>query len=98
MPKYDAKTLERELKSAASLRINRKKWGNKYFANDASYWEGGQCNWGGSHNLSEDCQTISQGFSKLDDLKNVESELNQCTSEQEFNSIKSRFTRQIQEL
>lgn len=98
MTKYDAKTLEREFKGAASLRISRKKRGKKEYAGDATYWEGGHCNWGGSHNLAEDCQTIAQGFSKIDDLKNVESELNQCTSEQEFNSAKSRFIRQAEEL
>ncbi|CAG8800839.1 23628_t:CDS:2 [Gigaspora margarita] len=88
MAKYDAKTLEREFKSAASLRISRKNRGNQDYANDA----------GANHNLSEDCQTIAQGFSKIDDLKNVESELNQCTSEQEFNSNRSRFIRQAEEL
>jgi len=37
MPKYDAKTLEREFKSAASLRIARKNRGNKDYSNDAGY-------------------------------------------------------------
>ena len=25
---------------------------------DASYWDGGRCNWGGSHNLQEDCENF----------------------------------------
>ena len=37
MPKYDAKTLEREFKSAASLRIARKNRGNEDYSNDAGY-------------------------------------------------------------
>jgi hypothetical protein len=37
MPKYDAKTLERDFKSAASLRIARMKRNNPDYVNDAGY-------------------------------------------------------------
>ena len=95
---YDAKTLEREFKGAASLRIARKNRGNRDYSRDADYWTGGKCDWGGGHNLSKDCQEISKGFGKLDDLKKVEQELQRCTSEREFNSTKSRLIRQAEEL
>lgn len=26
---------------------------------DAGYWTGGRCDWGGSHNLTEDCQALA---------------------------------------
>ncbi|CAG8675016.1 2667_t:CDS:2, partial [Paraglomus brasilianum] len=44
------------------------------------------------------CETIAQGFSKLEELKVVEKELQKCTSEQEFNATKSRLARQAEEI
>lgn len=98
MSRYDAKTLELQFKLAAALRIRKAKRKNSEYAKDAKYWEGGACNWGGSHNLKEDCQTIAKSFNKIDDLKNTKKELESCTSEQEFESTKSRFIRQAEEL
>ncbi|CAI2161596.1 13875_t:CDS:2 [Funneliformis geosporum] len=98
MVRYDAKTLENQFKSAASMRIKRKEKGNQDYANDAGYWEGGACNWGGSHNLRGDCETLTRSFSKIDELKNTEKELTDCTSEQEFIATKSRLTRQAEEI
>ena len=97
MPKYDTKTLQRQFKSAASLRIRKKERGKDY-TRDAGYWDGGLCDWGGKHNLTKDCETIAQGFSKLEELKVVEKELQKCTSEQEFNATKSRLARQAEEI
>lgn len=37
MPKHDAKTLERQFKSAASLRIRKKARNNSDYSNDAGY-------------------------------------------------------------
>jgi hypothetical protein len=37
MTRYDAKTLENQFKSAASMRIKRKEKGNQDYANDAGY-------------------------------------------------------------
>ena len=97
--KFTAEELERLFRSAASLRISRKnREVNKDLENDAGYWTGGRCNWGGSHSLKEDCVTLSRGLNKIEDLKNSEKELRQCTSEQEFNSTKSRLIRKIEEL
>lgn len=98
MAKYTATELEKLFKSAASLRIARKNKGKKEYEGDAGYWTGGRCEWGGSHNLREDCETIAQGLGKLEELKTAETELQQSTSEQEFNSIKSRLIRQTEEL
>jgi len=95
---YSAEELEAELKNAALTRIARKSRGNKDFKKDSGYWTGGACDWGGSHNLKEDCQRLIRNFNKLDGLKNVEQELRKCTSEQEFNSVKSRSIRQAEEL
>ena len=98
MGKYDKITLERQFKSAASLRIRKKERSNTNYTNDADYWTGGRCNWGGSHNLSEDCGKIAHSFDKIEELKKVEKELQGCTSEREFNAIKSRLTRQAEEI
>ena len=98
MVRYDAKTLENQFKSAASMRIKRKEKGNQDYANDAGYWDGGACNWGGSHNLKDDCATIARSFSKIDELKNTEKELSGCASKQEFTATKSRLIRQAEEI
>jgi len=98
MSRYNANTLEKQFKSAAALRIRKQKKGVSEYAKDAKYWDGGQCQWGGGHNLSEDCKKISRNFEKIEDLKNAKKELENCTSAQEFDSTKSRLVRQAGEL
>ncbi|CAG8851579.1 17500_t:CDS:2, partial [Racocetra persica] len=52
---------------------------------------GGRCNYGASHNLREDCETLAGAFSNIENLKDIKEVLKQCTSEVEFNSKKRDF-------
>ena len=68
---YTASELERSFKKVARARYG------KQYENDAGYWTGGRCNWGGSHSLNEDCQTFANGFNKISNLRDIKEELNQ---------------------
>ncbi|RHZ36570.1 hypothetical protein [endosymbiont GvMRE of Glomus versiforme] len=74
--------------------------GNPAYNNDSTYWDGGHCNWGGSHNLREDCGTLARGFDKLQSLdsKKIIEELNKCTSQQEYETKKRDYTRKVDEI
>ncbi|MCE8163125.1 MAG: hypothetical protein I3274_02805 [Candidatus Moeniiplasma glomeromycotorum] len=89
---YSASELESSFKKVA-----RSRKGNKKYDNDAQYWEGGRCNWGGSHNLQEDCQTFADGFNKVSGLKDIKSELQKCTSKSEYDQKKNNYIRQCDE-
>ncbi|RHZ36041.1 hypothetical protein [endosymbiont GvMRE of Glomus versiforme] len=94
MARYTADYLYNEFSGLASMRV-----GSEY-ANDAGYWTGGHCNWGGSHNLREDCGTLARGFDKLESLdsKKITDALTNTTSEQEFNTQKSILLQKINEI
>ena len=72
---YNLEELERQFKNAGRSRKGRKK-----YANDANYWDGGRCEWGGGHNLREDCQTLMGSFNKMENLREIKEELkNNCS-------------------
>ena len=91
MTSYSATELERAFKKVARIRHG------KQYSNDASYWTGGRCNWGGSHNLSEDCQTFANGFNKIEGLREIKEELKKCTSKSEYDAKKNNYIRQCEE-
>lgn len=95
MVKYTAETLYNNFKGLAGMRK-----GNPAYDNDSTYWDGGRCNWGGSHNLREDCGTIARGFEKLDSLNQstIMTELTSSTTSGEFESKKQNFLRKLSEL
>ncbi|WNE40170.1 MAG: Xanthine phosphoribosyltransferase [Mycoplasmataceae bacterium] len=93
MSKYTAEQLEKRFRRVG---IARKR--NKKFSNDSTYWEGGNCNWGGSHNLREDCQTLANNLNKIDSLKNIKKELLETTNQEEFENKKKNFLRKIEEI
>ena len=92
MKGYEAKDLEALFKSAGRIRR-----GNPAYVNDSTYWEGGRCNWGGSHNLREDCETIASSFAKIERLKEIRDILTKCLSEKDFNTKKQNFIRKCNE-
>jgi len=55
----------------------------------------GHCNYGASHNLKEDCETLAEGFANIESLGNIKEVLKQCTDEVEFNSKKRDFLDKI---
>lgn len=93
MPKYTAEKLETKFKGLARIRQN-----NPKFANDAGYWTGGTCNWGANHCLKTDCQTLSRGLGKIDDLGKMSSELKKATSQSEFEAKKQSYLTKCDEI
>jgi hypothetical protein len=92
MGKYTVTELERAFKNAGRARKSKKE-----FANDATYWEGGHCNWGGSHNLREDCETLAKSFNKMETLGEIKKELEKCTSKDEYETKKTNYIRKCEE-
>lgn len=89
---YNTKELERQFKNAGRSRKGRKK-----YANDASYWDGGRCNWGGNHSLKEDCETLTKSFTKVGNLKDIQEDLKKCTSKSEYDAKKANYIRKCEE-
>jgi len=52
------------------------------------YWEGGRCDYGGAHNLQEDCERLATFFDKINELKNTRKGLLTFTNQQEFEKQK----------
>jgi len=95
MTYYNADYLYNEFSQLAGMRK-----ANSAYANDHTYWDGGECNWGGRHKLREDCQTIARGMADLQSLNNqtIANEVKSCTTKQEFDFKKNDLNRRINEL
>lgn len=94
MPKYTVDYLYNEFSQLAGMRTDSK------YANDAGYWTGGRCDWGGSHNLREDCGTLAKGFEKMESLdgKQITDELTNTANKGEFDFKKSTLLQKINEI
>ena len=57
-------------------------------AGDAQYWNEGRCNWGGNHNLMEDCQTLASWANNVVSVEADSQELILALNESEFNKFK----------
>jgi len=84
MPQYNAQSIEQLFRSHASLRISKKRRDDSLFKNDAGYWDGGRCDWGGAHNLEEDCERLASFFTEIKELKNARNKLIKFDNQQEF--------------
>jgi len=93
MTRYSAEELERIFRDAGRIRK-----GKEEFKDDAGYWDGGACNWGGTHNLKEDCQTLATSFNKMESLREIKEQLKACTSNQEYEAKKSNYIRKCEEV
>ena len=91
MTRYSAEELERQFRNAG-----RARQGNKKFANDAGYWSGGACDWGGCHNLKNDCETLAKAFNQMENLREIKKDLQKCTSSQEYEAKKSNYIRKCE--
>lgn len=72
--------------------------GNNDYAGDAGYWEGGRCNWGGSHKLEEDAEQLANFFNSVADISNDINNIKLSANEQAFNSNKQQLVSKIQGL
>lgn len=89
---YNAGEIEKQFRD-----LGRSRKGRKKYANDASYWDGGRCNWGGGHSLREDCQTLAGSFGKMESLRDIKEELKKCTSKSEYDAKKNNYIRKCEE-
>lgn len=89
---YTAQEIEKQFRN-----LGRSRKGRKKYSNDAEYWDGGQCNWGGCHNLEKDCQTLAGSFSKMESLREIKEELKKCTNKSEYDAKKSNYIRKCEE-
>jgi hypothetical protein len=96
--KYNAKRIEEEFKEVARARIRGKERGRQEYAGDAGYWNGGRCEWGGSHNLREDCETLARLFDKLTNLKEVKKKLTTFANEEQFNDAKQKLIKECEQI
>ncbi|KLL04793.1 MAG: hypothetical protein MRERV_4c063 [Mycoplasmataceae bacterium RV_VA103A] len=65
-------------------------------SNDGTYWTGGQCQWGGSHNLLEDCQILADFANSIANINNDIQEMTLAVNEQEFNNRKQQLVSKLQ--
>lgn len=64
---------------------------------DATYWTEGRCNWGGNHNLLEDCDTLAQWANNVVSTQYDAQELTLAINEQEFNQKKQALVNKFQD-
>lgn len=84
--------LKRRFFSEASERQAKK------ISNDATYWAGGRCEWGGSHNLDEDIDVLASFFNSLAKVDDDISEIKLSANEQIFIQRKQALVSKIQGL
>ncbi|CAI2198111.1 5015_t:CDS:2, partial [Funneliformis geosporum] len=87
MTRYSAEELETKFKGSASIRISEKKSGNN----------GGRCDYGGAHNLKEDCQKLSELFANITELRNCRRELTTFNNQEEFEKNKRELLEKVNE-
>lgn len=88
---YNAQKIEQLFVQTASLRISQKRSGDSRYTGDAGYWDGGRCNYGGAHNLREDCETLGKLFDGITELKNTRQELTKFDNQEEFEKSKQNL-------
>ena len=65
---------------------------------DAGYWTGGKCNWGGSHNLQEDCEELAKFFNNANSIADDVNEIKLAANEEIFNQKKQALISKIKNL
>jgi len=84
MTGYTTEDLKIKFERVAAIRISQKKRGDERYKNDAGYWDGGRCAYGGAHNLQEDCERLAKFFSGITELKNTRKDLLKFNNRTEF--------------
>jgi hypothetical protein len=79
---HNAQSIEEIFTRKARIRAG------KHIQGDGGYWAGGRCEWGGAHNLREDCQTLAKFFDDTTELKNAQKDLINFNSREEFDKNK----------
>ena len=79
-------------------RQQAKKRGNSAFDNDATYWEGGRCEWGGSHKLDEDGEVLANFFNSIANIRDDINKIKLSANEQVFDTNKKQLISKLQGL
>ena len=79
---WNAQSIKEVFTRITSIRIGEK------ISGDGGYWYGGRCEWGGAHNLQEDCQTLAKFFTKTSELKNTRRKLTSFENKEDFENLK----------
>lgn len=74
----------------------RRKAGDKAHG-DAGYWNGGRCEWGGSHNLQEDCNALAEFFNATASISDDVEKIKLSANETIFNQNKQASISKIQD-
>jgi hypothetical protein len=106
MGKYSRKRIEtsKQFTNAETIKDNffanserRRKAGDKA-SGDAGYWTEGRCNWGGSHNLMEDCEALARFFNDTNSIADNTNEIKLSANEEIFNQKKQALISKVQNL
>ena len=65
---------------------------------DAGYWTGGQCEWGGSHNLQEDCEELAKFFNSIANISEDIDKIRLSANEEVFSSNKQQLISKLRGL
>ena len=84
-----------QIKNRFSAFASSKRAGKE--SGDAGYWDGGRCNWGGSHHLGEDCQALADFANSVANISNEKQNLTLAVNEQEFNNKKQELINKLQD-
>jgi hypothetical protein len=79
-------------------RQESKESGNNAFASDAGYWQGGRCEWGGSHKLDEDAEVLANFFNSIANISEDINKIKLSANEEIFNSNKQQLISKLQGL
>jgi len=91
MPRYTTEEIKAIFTRSASIRISQKRRGDEHYKKDAGYWDDGRCEYGGAHNLKEDCERLANFFAKITELRNARKELLNFNNQTEFEKNKQEL-------
>ena len=95
---YNAKKIEELFRNAASVRIAQKRSGDSRYIGDAGYRDGGRCEYGGAHNLQEDCEELAKFFNSIANISEDIDKIRLSANEEVFNSNKQQLISKLQGL
>ena len=79
-------------------RQESKESGNSAFKNDAGYWQGGRCEWGGTHKLDEDAEVLAKFFNSIANISKDIDKIRLSANEEIFKSNKQQLISKLQSL
>ena len=94
----NVKDLKSNFLKITKPRQESKESGNSAFAGDAGYWQGGRCEWGGTHKLDEDVEVLADFFNSIANVSEDINKIRLSANEEIFNSNKQQLISKLQGL